>query len=486
LDKLPVKKVKNTPTPPTADAAAQAAKTKCINNFQTAHNNAIDVINASNVFSQLVTGQVGDAKAKVDAYNQLVIRANQATSTGWNNILSDFNNLKMISPTAPTLNMGKDPTSDLEAGGAEQKYRTPGAVSILVKNNGKDFTSIATALASAANDAQKGLQAGPECKDDIKSADLTEASDKLTNIYSDIKGNSMEANWKAQLASIANMSTALTSAVADAQAKITAPESTEIVARVADNNQSSDVVTLKCTDATTSLVTINLSGSGATGGKSTADSSPAPSGSPQKNSDSSKQAVSTTETYTFKLQFGYGPRVYESAGMVFSPLRQHSYTTASPGSGPSCPLTVNGTPQTGCIVDDSASNWRVLPFVVASYRLFDIKDKTLRTLTPYASFGATIKNSSSTGTSLEYLMGPSWAVAHRYLFLTVGGYAGQVTRLGGGLVPGGQSVTLPSTLPTTSGYGWGLGFAVTFKVGSQQGSSQTSNTKSTTKGGAGQ
>ncbi|MGP8173123.1 MAG: hypothetical protein ACLP7O_01090 [Terracidiphilus sp.] len=480
------------------DAAKALADAKaysdCIDDFKSQDAKVADLLKAASAFSSVVAHQVAKASEKVNAYNTLVDKASKAKPSDWSGILDEAGKLEMISPVSPKLVLGKDPKSDLQSQNSEEGDLTPGAIAILLANNGKDFESVATAIASAANEAQKALQPGAVCKDDpeVKNA-FSADNDSLTKIYSDVKGEpARETSWKDQLASISSMATALTSAVGDMQTKLSATEATNIVQTVVDNNQSSDTATLKCTDQDNPLIKINLTGQSSTGtqNKGTAKT-PAAGSSPQK-ADSSKQQTAATETYTYKLQFGYGQRVYESAGMVFSPLQQHSFETAAVGSGPSCPAASGTTTYTGCIVDDSASNWRILPMVIASYRLGEEKSKTARDMTPYISFGATVKSSSTTGTSLEYLLGPSWALVHRYLFLTVGGYAGQVTRLGGGLVLGDQTVTLPSTLPTTTGYEWGFGFAVTFKVGSQQGSSQASSTKSTTptksstKGGAGQ
>lgn len=477
-----------------AQAAAAKADSACIDDFKTQDAKVADLLKAASAFSSVVAHQVAKASEKVNAYNTLVDKASKAKPSDWSGILDEAGKLEMISPASPKFVLGKDPKSDLQSQNSEEGDLTPGAIAILVANNGKDFESVATAIASAANEAQKALQPGAVCKDDadVKTAFLAD-NDSLTKIYSDVKGEpALETSWKDQLASISSMATALTSAVGDMQTKLSATEATNIVQTVVDNNQSSDTATLKCTDQDNPLIRINLTGQSSTGTQNKGTAKTPAAGSTSQKADSSKQQTAATETYTYKLQFGYGQRVYESAGMVFSPLQQHSFETAAVGSGPSCPAASGTTTYTGCIVDDSASNWRILPMVIASYRLGEEKSKTARDMTPYISFGATVKSSSTTGTSLEYLLGPSWAVVHRYLFLTVGGYAGQVTRLGGGLVLGDQTVTLPSTLPTTTGYEWGFGFAVTFKVGSQQGSSQASSTKSTTptqsstKGGAGQ
>jgi len=479
---------------------------QCMDDYNVTRQNAVDLISAANIFSTVVTQAVKDSQTKIDAYNSFVLNANNATS-GWRALLDESKKLKQISPALPvfTETMSDSAIAKLTNDPPLSASAIDSLKKVLSDEYGKDFTTVATELAAEAKTEANGLKLSSECNKDedndvvkLNQSDLTQ----LANIYQDPK-SSFATTWKAQIAKIAEMSTSLASAIADAQTKLQQADATSgTVYDVADNSQSTDTVTLTCTNQSLLLVPVTIGGSGAVADKNAQPAAPAAKtgASPkttnttgqQTTTDPAKQQTPASQTYTYrKLQFGYGPRVYESAGMVFSPLAQHSYGTAAAGSSPSCPASTPSVTYTGCIVDDSASNWRILPMMVVSYRLGEQESKKARDLTPYISFGATVKSSASTGTSLEYLLGPSWAIAHRYLFLTVGGYAGQVTHLGGGLVLGGQTATLPSTLPTTSGYEWGPGFAVTFKLGSQQGSSQTSNTnnttpaKSTTTGNAG-
>ena len=459
---------------------------QCMDEYNITRQNTVDLIDAANVFSTVVTQAVKDSQADVKAYNTFVLKANNATSD-WRALLDESKTLKQISPSLPVFSetvsdsaiaqLTNDPSQTTFAKGS---LKADSLKKVLSDEYGKDFTTVATELAAEAKTEAGHLKPSSECDTDQDVAKLNKQDlADLASIYQDPK-SFFAATWTNQIASIAKMSTSLASAIVDAQAKLQiADETSATVYDVADNYQSTDTVTLTCTNQSLALVQINIGGPGAVTGNNPQPATPAAKADAsskttkttdqQTTTDPAKQQTPDSATYTYrKLQFGYGPRVYESAGMVFSPLEQHSYGTAAAGSSPSCPASTSSVTYTGCIVDDSASNWRILPMLVVSYRLGDQESKTARDLTPYVSFGATVKSSSSTGTSLEYLLGPSWAVAHRYLFLTVGGYAGQVTRLGGGLVLGGQTATLPSTLPTTSGYKWGLGFAVTFKLGSQQ------------------
>ncbi|MGA3161914.1 MAG: hypothetical protein ABSC77_11915 [Terracidiphilus sp.] len=482
---------------------------QCMDDYNVTRQNAVDLISAANIFSTVVTQAVKDSQTKIDAYNSFVLNANNATS-GWRVLLDESKTLKQISPALPVFTktmsdsafaqLANDPT---QSQFAKDSLKVDSLKKVLSDEYGKDFTTVATELAAEAKTEAGHLKPSSECdKDQDVTSKIKDDSAQLANIYQDPK-SSFATTWTAQITKIAEMSTSLASAITDAQTKLQQADATsENVYDVADNSQSTDTVTLTCTNQSLLLVPVTIGESGAVADKNAQPAAPAAKtgASPkttnttgqQTTTDPAKQQTPASQTYTYrKLQFGYGPRVYESAGMVFSPLAQHSYGTAAAGSSPSCPASTPSVTYTGCIVDDSASNWRILPMMVVSYRLGEQESKKARDLTPYISFGATVKSSASTGTSLEYLLGPSWAIAHRYLFLTVGGYAGQVTHLGGGLVLGGQTATLPSTLPTTSGYEWGPGFAVTFKLGSQQGSSQTSNTnnttpaKSTTTGNAG-
>ena len=192
-------------------------------------------------------------------------------------------------------------------------------------------------------------------------------------------------------------------------------------------------------------------------------------------------AVAANST-SFTISFGAGPYAFESAGMVFTPLPQHSFatTTTTTTTGQAC--SVSTTTGTYCIVDNAASGWRILPAAVVSVRA-PVLDRSIF-LPGYLSAGATIKSTASTGstTSLEYLLGLSWAIPvispyrSPNLFATVGAYAGEVTQLGGGLKLGVQNGTAPTTLPTSSAYKWKLGFAVTYAFGSQGGNAKPAKT----------
>jgi hypothetical protein len=127
-------------------------------------------------------------------------------------------------------------------------------------------------------------------------------------------------------------------------------------------------------------------------------------------------------------------------------------------------------------VDNGGNGWRIFPMGLASVRLADVtlRHYQWRTLIPnYFSFGATVKSNSSSGTNLEYLLGPSWVSLGQHVIFTGGAYAGSVNKLGGGLIPGLQTGTVPTTLPLSTPYQWGYGFAISYKIASQGANNST-------------
>ncbi len=466
---------------PSMEKSLKAASIKtCTDRFNAQIDDANTKIKAANSFTDAVTAKVNEAQAEVTKYNQLVVKANLATLDGWSAIRKTANDYTQeIPPPTPAFD-----SQDLAKDSFKIVGLPPAVTSVLSELKSKDFASAATELAGVIQQANLALKPADECKGEGNVPQrLKQEQELLSAFYSDSGGKpAKEAAWKDQLASIGKISSALTTALADMQDKLGKTEAMTIEKSVPDVNQTTDVATLSCTTQPSPLVKIQLSGEGANAGSGGGNKQAAAgdgTGSADQNGANTKKTSAAAETHTFTLRFGYGPHIYESAGVVFSPLKQHSYATAAAGSSVNCPSTIPGSSNaaTGCIVDSGTSDWRILPVAIVSYRLIDSESDVLRALTPYASFGATVKSSTSSGTSVEYLLGGSWAIPHRYLFLTAGAYAGQVTHLGGGLTVGPQTGTVPSTLPTTTGYEWGFGFAVTFKVGSQQNNSQTSTKK---------
>jgi len=239
------------------------------------------------------------------------------------------------------------------------------------------------------------------------------------------------------------------------------------------------------------LITVNVQPRSVTAAPAAAPAAGGSKKSPGKTPVAATAAPALAANSTsFTISFGAGPYAFESAGMVFTPLPQHSFATATTTTtaGQACSVsTTTGTSGNYCIVDNAASGWRILPMAVVSARYWTLDSSNNRAqflLPNYLSAGATIKSNSSAGssTSLEYLLGFSWAipVVSPYhspnLFATVGAYAGEVTQLGGGLKLGVQNGTAPTTLPTSSAYKWKLGFAVTYAFGSQGGNAKPAKT----------
>lgn len=212
----------------------------------------------------------------------------------------------------------------------------------------------------------------------------------------------------------------------------------------------------------------------------TPDRSTSATGAQQTQPDTSPTDSADSGSESFTVNFGQGQRFYESGGVVFSNLAQHSYATEAANSSPGCTAPAGSTAAQGCIVDNGGAGWRILPIALVSGRMFDLNWKCYqcRLLVPnYLTFGATVKSNSSGGTNLEYLMGPSWASPGRQLFLTAGTYAGEVNKLGGGLVVGPQAAAPPTTLPISTPYRWRFGFALSYSFGSQGGDTTKNQTQ---------
>jgi hypothetical protein len=147
------------------------------------------------------------------------------------------------------------------------------------------------------------------------------------------------------------------------------------------------------------------------------------------------------------LHFGYGARFTLSAGLVVSFLQNVQFTTAN-----------------GKIAYLNNSRTRILPIAMLNSRFYDCNSDTFNCLVvPQLSVGITAK-SDDKGTTVEYLIGPSWAFLRRQLFLTAGAYAGQQQRLLGGLQVGQTTTLSAANLPVAKEYHWGGAIAITWKV----------------------
>lgn len=314
------------------------------------------------------------------------------------------------------------------------------------------------------------------CGSDLIKIQADRAS--LDSIYKTTSSQkSLVDNLKSEIAATESLASKLAEEESKLQRIANDPSNFEIEVAVPpeDRKQTAVAVTISWTHK-------NYAGSGPSPSASAAANGAAQgagngSGTGQGGSKDQPAAPTNAQnSTTFTIDFGQGPRSFQSAGVVFSPLAQHSFATAAVGSSKFCTATGNET-AVGCIVDDSQSGWRILPVVLGSIRFVDTPklSSQWRPFIPnYLTIGATIKSNSSGGTNLEYLLGPSFASAGQRIFVTAGAYAGEVNRLAGGLTTGPQTVAPPGTLPTSSGYRWKFGFAISYSFASQGGSSKPS------------
>jgi hypothetical protein len=178
--------------------------------------------------------------------------------------------------------------------------------------------------------------------------------------------------------------------------------------------------------------------------------------------------------YQREFQFGNGQRFYIAGGLVVSLLAQRQYTTVPDPSAPSTATAKN------LIEVKDMSRTRILPLLALHGRWLDKEEGAWKLVPSYLSAGITAK-SDDKGTSVEYLIGPSWPIVGRQFFFTVGAYAGQQQRV---LLPSlSQDVSYTdSTLPIAKEYHWNLGFGFTWSPGAKDKSSgSASKTKSPSK-----
>lgn len=335
---------------------------------------------------------------------------------------------------------------------------------------GKSYSDVATSISANALLLAPTVKAPDSCAADVTTKTQVTADQSFLATLSSPAGkaDSKMDQLITEVNGVAAAAVPLAANIGTLKGIAEKPENFEIDKRITtdDRIQSSVVVTVSWTDKPASPCVSSQSSQNSSPGSN-------PGGSAQGQQAASPPAGCSTPTRqstSFALNFGQGPRTFESAGLVFSPLAQHSYSTATAGSSSNCPSTVGTVTQAGCIVDNGGAGWRILPMALATVRFADVPWSQWRILVPNCfSFGATIKSNSSSGTSLEYLTGLSWASPGQHVFLTAGAYAGEVTRLAGGLSVGPQAVAPPSTLPTSTPYHWGLGFAISYAFTSQGG-----------------
>ncbi|HEX3740795.1 MAG TPA: hypothetical protein VHV29_13930 [Terriglobales bacterium] len=181
-------------------------------------------------------------------------------------------------------------------------------------------------------------------------------------------------------------------------------------------------------------------------GLNSSSSNKQPNLSPQ--TPSTPQSQSANKVFEQLIHFGYGSRFGISGGIAVSNLEKRQFTTAN-----------------NKIAYQDNSNTRILPMALLHARIIDCDSSVHDTcfLVPQLSFGITAK-SDDKGTTPEYLLGPSWALAAQKLFLTFGAYAGEQQRLLGGLSVGQTTTLSAANLPVAKEYHWRLGFALSWKL----------------------
>jgi hypothetical protein len=175
---------------------------------------------------------------------------------------------------------------------------------------------------------------------------------------------------------------------------------------------------------------------------------PKSSSSPtSKNTETQNPAGSSLAASDPTVHFGYGPRFTLGGGLVVSFLKNRQFTTAN-----------------GQIAYQNNSQTRILPIAVLNSRFYDCDPDESKCLwVPQITVGITAK-ADDKGTSPEYLIGPSWALLRRQLFITAGAYAGQQQRLLGGLQVGQSTTLSAANLPVAKEYHWSGAIAITWKI----------------------
>ncbi len=189
--------------------------------------------------------------------------------------------------------------------------------------------------------------------------------------------------------------------------------------------------------------------------------SPAPTPSP------------TPGTFTHDFKFGLGPRFALAGGVVISPLAQVTFsTTANPAAS-----AAGSTAPANIITKSQDSGTRILPMAMLHGRFWDnlpncdpekscFSRYAFPWLPSYFSAGVTAKSTDNNGTSIEYLLGPSWALVNRQVFITVGAYAGHQQRLASSaanpLNVGDATSLSAANLPLTLTTIWKIGFALSW------------------------
>jgi hypothetical protein len=476
---------------PTGQAQAAEAQARLESTKRQSQNACLTQYKSAEGAVDDLRDQVNALAALADAYRDKVNKAQNAYLQAIDNLEKNVQSDGSKPSQADFL----DQTKTLDLASVQALSTVLSVTSDDVKSNsalasfeGKSYSDVATSISAQALQLNGTLKAPENCSNDAGvKQQISEDNSFLQTLFSPAgSANSKMDQLTSEVNGAAAAATTLATNIASLQQIAMDPSNFEVELRIPpeDRVQTAVVVTVSWT---------NKPPSSCVSSQASQDSSPAssPTGSAQGQKAARPAGCSTPTqgSTSFTLNFGQGPRTFESAGLVFSPLAQHSYSTAAAGSSAACPSSAAG----GCIVDDGGTGWRILPMALATVRFADVPWSQWRTFVPnYFSFGATIKSNSSSGTNLEYLAGLSWASPGQHVFLTAGAYAGEVTQLAGGLSVGPQTVAPTTTLPTSTPYRWGFGFAISYKLGSQggngnnvQGQSPAGGTQATTNSPAG-
>jgi len=478
---------------PTGQAQAAEAKAPLQSSENPANKSLLCSVQYASAHSAVngLLGQENALAGLADAYRDRVNKAQNAYLQAIDNLEKNVQSDGSKPSQADFL----DQTKTLDMASVQALSTVPSVTSGDVKSNsalasfvGKSYSDVATSISAQALQLNGTLKAPENCANDAGVQQLISADQTfLQTLFSPAgSANSKMDQLTSEVNGAAAAATTLATNIASLQQIAMDPSNFEIELRIPpeDRVQTAVVVTVSWTNKPPSSCVSSQASQ-----NSSPVSSPTGSAQGQKAAQPAGCSTPTQGSTSFTLNFGQGPRTFESAGIVFSPLAQHSYSTAAAGSSAACPSSAAG----GCIVDDGGAGWRILPMALATVRFADVSWSQWRTFVPnYFSFGATIKSNSSSGTNLEYLAGLSWASPGQHVFLTAGAYAGEVTQLAGGLSVGPQTVAPTTTLPTSTPYRWGFGFAISYKLGSQggngnnvQGQSPAGGTQATTNSPAG-
>jgi hypothetical protein len=305
--------------------------------------------------------------------------------------------------------------------------------------NGVPATQAIDQLSNQAQTLLSNLTDGmdPSCKQSLQAMTNEDSAFLSALVHGSAALPAAVDQWRAQLIQLGTVNAQLTAARASIQGVLQNRQNFTIDTPLS-TSQTDIKVTATCTPVTVLQVSSSTPSLPVAGAAPIAGSNPAATG-----------------TFSQDFKFGPGPRFVLSGGLVISPLQQNTFSTSTNPAGTTPP---------NIIVRTQDSGTRILPIAMLSGRFWDQLPvfSGSRTIPNYLSVGATAKSTGTNGTSIEYLLGLSWAFAGRQLFVTAGAYAGWQQRLGGGLVLG-QATTLSSAnLPITLTTVWKPGFSITW------------------------